>query len=241
MPANVSPARGEDQTGARRLALGGGLGLAAGVLAIALPLVFLYIATYDPGGFFALGPTFFRYLSILLLAGAILFLLSLLLYRRSFAVLRAVDPRFRVASALCLVGSLGFLLLVVLAAYVLGSTDSLASCLQGAPSHALSCLRSNQPVGAYSGLVGFWLGWLGGLGIVLGLFFASRRFVLGTLSGGAVLYLLLLLVLVGPFLGALVTLPGAQFLLLVAPFFAVAAPALVLAGARRPIVAVRAG
>jgi hypothetical protein len=239
MGAGPAPARTEDHTGARRLALGGGLGFAAGLLTLVLPLVFLYLATYDPGGFLTLGPDLFQDLSILVLAGAILFLLSLLLFRRAFSVLRTVDPRFGVASTLCLVGSVGFLLIVVLAAYVLGSTDSLSSCLNGSPSHALTCLRSDQPVGAYSGLLGFWLGWVGGVGIVLGLFSAARRFERGALSGGAALYLLLLLVLVGPFLEVLVTVPGAQYLLLVAPVFAVLAPGLVLAGARRPVAAVR--
>jgi hypothetical protein len=239
MNANLTPARTEDHTGARRLALGAGLGFAAALLTIVLPLAFLYVATYNPGGFLSLGSTLFSALSILVLAGAILFLLSLFVYRRGFVVLRTLDPRFRVASTLCLIGSIGFLLVVVLAAVVLVSTSSLSHCLHGSPSHALSCLRSNQPVGAYSGLLGFWLTWLGGLGIVLGLFSAGRRFTHGILSGAAVLYLLLLLVLVGPFLALLIPVPGSQYLLLVAPILAVLAPALVFSGARRPFAAVR--
>jgi len=241
MGAPTAPARTEDQTGARRLALGAGLGLVAAILTIALPLVFLYLATYDPGGFFTFTSTLFSVLSILVLAGAILFLLSLFVYRRGYATLRKVDGRFWTASVLCLIGSIGFLLIVVLAAVVLGSPGSLSSCLHGAPSHALSCLRSSQPIGAYSGLVGFALTWLGGIGIVLGLFLAGSRFARGALSGGAVLYLLLLLVLVGPFLALLVPIPGTQYVLLVAPLLAILAPALVLGGALRPLSAVRAG
>lgn len=239
MSTDRAPARTEDHIGARRLALGAGLGLAAAILTIVLPLVFLYVATYNPGGFFSLGTTLFSTLSVLVLAGAILFLLSLFVYRRGFALLRTLDPRFRVASVLCLIGSIGFLLIVVLAAFVLGSTSSLSSCLHGSPSHALSCLRSNEPVGAYSGLLGFWLTWLGGVGIVLGLFSAGHRFTQGLLSGGAVLYLLLLLVLVGPFLALLISVPGSQYILLVAPLLAILAPALALSGASRPFAAVR--
>lgn len=239
MTAAQMPARTEDQTGARRIALGAGLGVAAALLTIALPLVFLYLTAYDPGGFFTFGATMFDTLSVLVLAGAILFLLSLFVYRRGFAILRTVESRFWIASVLCLVGSIGFLLIVVLAAVVLGSTSSLQSCLHGSPSHALSCLRSNQPIGAYSGLLGFALTWLGGLGIVLGLFFAGHRFERGSLTGGAILYLLLLLVLLGPFVALIYTVPGTQYVLLVAPILALVAPALVLGGARHPFSAVR--
>lgn len=239
MNADRMPARDEDQRGARRLALGAGLGLAAAVLSIALPLIFLYLATYNPGGFFTFSSMLIEDLSILLLAGAILFLFSLFVYRRAFATLRQVESRFWIASVLCLIGSIGFLLIVILAAVILGSTSSLQSCLHGSPSHALSCLRSNQPIGAYSGLLGFALTWLGGLGIVLGLFFASHRFVRGALAGGAVLYLLLLLVLVGPFIALIYSVPGTQYLLLVAPVLAILAPALVLAGIRQPFASVR--
>jgi len=234
------PAREEDQSGAHRLAIGAGLGLAAALLTIALPLLFLYLTTYFPGGFFTFGTNFFETLSILVLAGAILFLVSLFVYRRAFAVLRKVEARFWIASVLCLIGSIGFLLIVILAAVVLGSSSSLESCLHGSPSHALTCLRSNQPIGAYSGLLGFALTWLGGLGIVLGLFFAGHRFDRGSLTGGAVLYLLLLLVLIGPFIALIYAIPGTQYILLVAPILALLAPALVLGGARRPFAAVQA-
>jgi hypothetical protein len=240
MNADRMPARDEDQRGARRLALGAGLGIAAAILTIVLPLLFLYVATYNPGGFFTISSMLIEDLSILVLAGAILFLLSLFVYRRAFATLRKVETRFWIASALCLVGSIGFLLIVILAAVVLGSTSSLQNCVHGSPSHALSCLRSNQPIGAYSGLLGFALTWLGGLGIVLGLFFAGHRFSRGTLAGGAVLYLLLLVVLVAPFIALIYAVPGTQYVLLVAPILAVLAPALVFAGARRPFASVRA-
>jgi hypothetical protein len=234
MADDTHPASTEDQSGARRLALGAGLGLAAAILTIVLPLSILYIAAYSPGGFFAIGSDLFSDLAILVLAGAILFLISLFVFRRGFATLRKVDPRFWAASVLCLIGSIGFLLIVVLAAVVLDSTSSLSSCLHGAPSHALSCLRSNQPLGAYSGLLGFVLTWLGGLGIVLGLSLAGHRFVRGSLSGGAVLYLLLLLVLVVPFVALITPVPGVQYVILIAPVLAVLAPALVLSGAGRP-------
>jgi len=163
----------------------------------------------------------------------VLFLVSLFVYRRGFAVLRKVDGRFAVASVLCIIGSIGFLLLLVSAALLVGASNSLIQCIHGAPSHALSCLRSGQPLGAYTGLVGFWLGWLGGLGIVVGLSLAGRRYRNGTVSGGAALYAILLLVLIGPFVALVTPLPGLQYLLLAAPIFIVLAPGLVLGGTRR--------
>ena len=138
------------------------------------------------------------------------------------------------ASVLCLIGSLGFLLLLVTAALLLGSTSSLVACLHGAPSHALSCASevSNRSASDTS-LIGFWLAWIGGVGILLGLSLAGRRFASGMLSGGAVLYGLLLIVLVGPFVVLFVTLPGASYLTLVAPALAILATALAFGGASR--------
>jgi hypothetical protein len=234
----VAP-RTEDTKGSGRLAIGASLGIVAALLTLVVPSVFLWLALYAPGGFFSFGTTLVQTLSILVLVGAILFLLSLFAYRLAFAVLRKVDPRFTVASILCLIGSLGFLLLVVAAAVLLGSTSSLVQCIHGAPSHALTCLKSSQPIGAYTALVGFWLGWLGGIGIVIGLSSAGHRFARGTLYGGAALYALLLLVLIGPFLSLVYPVPGGEYLLLVAPVLALLAPALVLAGSRAAPATVR--
>lgn len=168
------------------------------------------------------------------MAGAILFLLSLLLYRIAFASLRRADRWFTLASALCLLGTFGFVLLLLAAVVLLGSSDSLLTCLQGRPTRALSCLRSGSPLGGYTALIGFWMGWLGGLGIVLGLGFGGRFFHRPGLGGGAALYAILLLVLVGPFIALVVSFPGAPYLLLAVPLLIVLAPGLVYAGARAP-------
>jgi hypothetical protein len=235
--ATVPPAASPtefDVRGMRRLAVGAGLGIAGGLLAVALPLGLLLLNAYGPAQFFAFTSSFVQLLSILLLAGAILLLLSLFAYRRAFAALRHTDRRFVTASVLCLIGTLGFLLIVIAAAVLLGSTSSLLSCLHGEPSHALSCVRSGTPLGAYTGLAGFWLAWLGGLGVVLGLSLSGRRFHRGALGGGAVLYAVLLLVLVGPFADLLFPIPGAKYLIVVAPLLVLLAPAAVWSGSRRP-------
>ncbi|MCI4364218.1 MAG: hypothetical protein L3K13_08005 [Thermoplasmata archaeon] len=224
----------QDIRGVNRLAIGAGLGVAGGVLAVVLPIAFLLVSTYYPGGFFTFSSTFVEVTSVLLLAGALLFLFSLFAYRRAFVALRKVDHRFVGASVLCLVGSLGFLLLVLSSVALLGSSSSLLACLHGQPSHALSCVRSSSPLGAYTGLAGFWLGWLGGLGIVSGLFLGARRFRRRSLAGGGILYTLLLLVLIAPFVDLVYSFEGAQYALLAAPFLVLLAPALVYGGSRAP-------
>jgi len=233
--ATASPGPSElEQKGLFRVATGAGVGLAGAILAIVIPVLFLLIAAYAPGGFLSLhDSTFIVATALLVLAGAILFLVSLFLYRRGFAQLRKVDPRFTAASVLCLIGSLGFLLILIAAVVVVGSASSLLSCINGQPSHALSCLRSGEPLGAYTALVGFWLGWLGGVGIVLGLSVGGSRFNARTISAGAALYAVLLLVLIGPFVSLLVTFPGSEYILVLVPILSVLAPLLVFRGTAR--------
>ena len=232
--ANAPPAPGDlEKKGLYRVATGAGIGLAAALLAIVIPIAFLLIAAYAPGGFLSFHQAaFIDATALLILAGAILFLLSLFLYRRGFAQLRKVDARFTAASILCIVGTLGFLLILVAAIVIVGSANSLLSCINGHPSHALSCLRSGEPLGAYTGLVGFWLGWLGGVGIVLGLSAGSSRFRARAIGVGAALYAVMLLALVGPFLALVVALPGVEYLLFLVPILSIAAPFFVFHGSR---------
>ena len=103
----------------------------------------------------------------------------------------------------------------------------------------MSCLKSGEPLGAYTAVAGFWLGWLGGVGIVVGLSSAGHRFARGSLYGAALVYTLLLLVLVGPFLALVYTVPDQQYLLLLIPLLALLGPILTLAGSRVPPATVR--
>jgi hypothetical protein len=222
-----------DEKGAVRIGIGAGLGFAGALCAIVVPLAFLFLVSEVHSGFFVFDSSLVEVTSILVLVGAILLLLSLFFYRRSFSALRKIDRRFVAASVLCIIGALGFLLLLVAAAVVVGNANSLLACAHGQPSHALTCLKSGQPLGAITGTVGFLLGWLGGLGIVLGLFLAGNRFQVGALGGSAVVYLVLLLILLIPFLALIVTLPNLAALVLLAPILAILAPALALVGANR--------
>lgn len=229
------PTQESEVKGMGRLGTGAGVGLAGGIVGVVLPIVFLWLTTHNPGGFFSYDSMLVQTTGLLVIVGALLLLVSLFLYRRAFSIFRKVDDRFAIASVLCIIGSLGFLLLLVSAALLAGSSSSLIQCLHESPSSALSCVRSGQPFGADTGLIGFWLGWLGGVGIVAGLSMAGRRYRNGSVSAGAALYALLLLVLIGPFLALLTPLPGIDYLLLVVPAFIVLAPGLVLGGVRRSL------
>lgn len=232
--ANVPTAPSEsERKGLDRIATGAGVGLAGALLAVVVPVTFLLVAAYAPASFLSLHQTgFIEASALLIVAGAVLLLVSLFLYRRAFAQLRKVDPRFIAASVLCLIGTIGFLLILVSALVIVGSANSLLSCIHGQPTHALTCLRSGEPLGAYTGLVGFWLGWLGGVGLVLGLSAGSSRFRSRSIGVGAALYGVLLLAIVGPFVALVVTFPGVEYLLLVAPVLSLAAPLFVLRGSR---------
>ncbi|HTW39328.1 MAG TPA: hypothetical protein VMF04_00470 [Thermoplasmata archaeon] len=234
MATNAPPTPQElEEKGVLRLGLGAGLGFAGAICAIVLPLSFLFLTSSIDAGFFVWNATFVEVTSILLIAGAVLLLLSLFVYRRSFAALRKVNRKFVAASVLCIIGSLGFLLLIVTAAVVANNTGSLLTCVHGQPSHALSCLESGQPFGAYTAVIGFFLGWLGGVGIVLGLLLAGGRFGEGALTAGGAAYALLLIVLILPFLSQFVNVPGKVYLELLSPVFAVIGPALALVGSVR--------
>jgi len=233
MATTSIPQSEQDRTGLFRIATGAGIGIAAALLAIVIPVGFLLVASYDPGGFLSLHQTaLLDAIGLLILAGALLFLFSLLIYRNAFAHLRKVDRRFVVASVLCLIGTLGFILLLVAAIVIVGSSSSLLSCINNQPTHALTCLRSGQPLGAYTGLIGFWLGWLGGVGIVLGLSAGSSRFKTREVGLGAGLYAILLLALIGPFIALVVSYPGAEFVLLLVPLLSLLAPYFVFRGAQ---------
>ncbi len=222
-----------EQKGLHRFRMGAWAGFVGAVAAIALPAAFLWLAAYNPGGLLPFDSTFLQYTNWLLIAGALLFLLSLMMYRWGFSALRKEDPRFDVAIALCWVGSIGFILVIVGASYFLGSLDSITACIRGQPTQALSCLNSQSPLGAATAVIGFWLGWAGSVGVVIGLFIGGGRIPSALLIVGGVLYLLLLVILVLPFAGLLTHVPGLQYIVILAPLFGILAPLFVLGGAHR--------
>jgi len=237
-PASLPP---YEERGLHRFRIGAGFGLAAGFVTIVVPFVFLGLAAYNPGGIFTFNPTLLQYANWFVIAGALLFILSLMMYRWGFSALRTLDPRFNAAVILCWIGSVGFLLVLVIASYFLGSMNSVIACVHGQPTLALSCLNSLSPLGAATAVIGFWLAWIGSLGLVAGLLLGGARLPSGLFIAGGILYALFLVVLIVPFASMLTQVPAVQYVLVLAPFFVILAPAFVLGGARRADSAVPPG
>ena len=231
MPAVRGPAE-ENRKAAGRLGLGAWLGLLAACLAVVIPSVAVFLSAFHVGGPFAFGTNLLEAVGAFVLAGAVLYILSLFLYRRAFATLRQIDPDFALASVLCFLGSAGFALLLIAAAVLTGTASDLKDCLSGHPSHILACLQSNQPLGGYTAIVGFVLGWIGGIGVVLGLRLAGSHYQRRGVTLGAILYLFFLLLVLVPLVEFAVGFPGASVLLLLVPMASVLAPLFVLYGIR---------
>jgi hypothetical protein len=230
MASNPTEPGADEPRGLRRIAQGSLFGLAAGIAGLVLPIILILLATYSPGTPFLQGAQLIQVTAIMALAGAILFAVALLVYRLGFAALRRFDPRFWTASVLAMLGTVGVLLIVVAIALAFVSSDAMASCIQGAPTHALACLKTAAPLASYSGLLGFWLLWLGGLGIVVGIGLAAHRYSESWFYGGAVVYALLLLGLIAPALAFLFPIGALTYPLLAAPLLALIAPAAIFEG-----------
>jgi hypothetical protein len=235
MASNRSAPLTDEGKGLRRFELGAALGLAGGAVGLILPLTVNLLALHEAFDIFSFNATLVAFTWVFVLVGAVLLAISLILYRFGFSALRKFDRWFLAASILCNIGSIGLVLIVVSAAVALSSSPALATCIQGDPTHALSCLQAIQPFAAWSVIAGFWLAWLGGLGIVTGLVLGGRRYRQGRLIAGGALYALLLLVLIDPFVALLFPIGGWQYPLLTVPVLALAAPVFVYVGSRRSL------
>jgi hypothetical protein len=223
----------DERKGLRRFEAGAAVGLLGGMVGLVLPVSVYAFTFYHLLGIPIAGTTLLAYTSAFVIAGALLFALSLIIYRFGFTALRKEDPWFYTASALCIIGSVGLVLIVIAAALAFETSPTLAQCIRGTPSLTLTCLEAVQPLTAYSVVVGFWLAWVGGLGIVVGLGMGGRRYRAVRLAAGSAAYAILLLVLIDPFVALLFPLGGWQYPLLTLPILALVAPLLVYLGCRQ--------
>ena len=232
-----APASTEEAKAGASLRHGSGAAIAAALLALGVPSLLLALTARGYRPLSLSNANLLELEGLLVVVGAILLLVALFLYRRGFSHLKHADRRLVPAATLCLVGSLGALVVVVAGAYLAGGASSLTGCIQGHASHALSCLRSQDPAVGYVALAGFWLVWLGAVGLAVGLVLSGRHFHSSSITAGGLLYGLLVLDLLAPF-SALVVVSSltrllATYALLGAPILAVIAAGLVYAGARR--------
>ena len=221
--ANTRSRRGNHWIG-----LGGVLGLLSSLAAIAVPFLLIEIARYAPGGIAQADSRLLGWGDFSLIVGAVLLFLSFYAYRKSFSILRGVDARWYSAWALCWVGSIGAIPLIVAAGLAAGNLGGLLGCLQGPYNQVYSCVQGQSPLGAYATLLGVWLAWLGGIGFVVGLALAGARFRSRLYLAAAVCYTVTLVLLVGPLVGIFRVVPYVQALLLPAAVFAVVGPLLAL-------------
>ena len=230
MSAPASTEEGKSESDLRRGSL---LALGAALVAFVAPALLVLLARRSLFGLASGARTVVASEGALVAVGAILLLVAFLLYRRAFGHLRHVDARLGVATVLCLLGSIGAIVVVVAGALIGGGTSAVTGCLGGHATHALTCLRSADPTAGYLALAGFWLAWIGAVGLCVGVILSGRHFRRrGVVAGGAVYAVLVLDVLV-PFAGTLVSVPGTTEALAVAPFAAVLGPLLVYLGTPR--------
>jgi len=223
-----------DPRGLRWISTGAGLGLAAAGTGLAIPVALLLLATYSPTGLLRFGPTIIQAAGLLTVVGSLLFAVSLIAFRYGFAAFRTFERWFWSASILCLVGTVGWILLILPAGVALVASDSLFNCVQAAPTQVLTCLQSVTPFAGDVAILAFWLVWLGQLGIVVGLAFTGRRFREGALHVGTALYALLLLVFIAPFLGLVFASSALPSAAVGAVVLGLLAPSLVAYGCGRP-------
>lgn len=221
-----------DRRGLARLRWGAGFGVAGAFAGLVLPVLFAEIPSDPFPDWFARAVPSIGLLELLALAASALFLVSIMLYRWSFGSLRRLERQFLVPYLLASIGSVGLLLVVVAASLALGEQGALESCVRGAPTRALGCLDSLTPLGAYTATLGFWLGWIGAVGVVLGLLMAGARYASGSLVLGAILYVAVLGVLLLPIAYPGAVAPEIRYLAAAAPVLGLLAPAAVYAGAR---------
>jgi len=218
------------EKGLSRLLLGGILGIVASVLAVDLAVTVIDFVLYGQGTLLPIDPRSVRVVGALLLIGDVLYLISIFLYRRSFAQLRAYESRLKWASALGLVGSIGFGLLVVVSGIVLGDPQPLVGCLHGPLSELRACFQASLPVGEYSALVGFVCSWIGAWGVGLGFLLSARPLRQPWIFLGGILYLLFALLLAVPFVAAYTPVSGFEYLDWALPTLALLGPLCVLLG-----------
>jgi hypothetical protein len=228
----ASSSSSDEANGLGAITAGSVIGLAAGITGLVLPVGLVLWATYLPSPALPHGAQLILLAAALAIVGAVLFAISLLVYRLGFSRFRKSDGRFWAASLLCMCGTVGVLLVVAAIALAMLSSNTIADCIHGAPTHAFACVRSAAPLASYSGLLGFWLVWLGGLGVVVGISLTGGRYRSGWLYVGAAVYALLLLDLIAPFLGLLLPIASLTEPLLAGPLLVLIAPAAVIVGAR---------
>ena len=131
--------------------------------------------------------------------GALISLISIVLYLVSFNAFRKVGPGFGGPVALLVIGLLGLLLLVVGFALILNDFFQAVSC--SASGASSSCLDYSQLEGAVLAVFGgLFLSFLGWIGLVIGLYRVGKRYNSTVTKIGGILTIIPIVGLIAPVL-----------------------------------------
>ncbi len=201
---SVAPVDAEER-GVRRAQLAALLSVLGIALALLGPFIlFIALGLTIPVigisfGAAALTITLIEGLLGLVVAGVFLEMISFGLYTSSFGLVRHVDSRFRAPRALSVVGVVGFLLVGLAAAALLGEIFQAVEC--AASGAGTSCIDPTiAQLAAFMFIGGLLLGFVGWIGLLLGLYRFGSRYESTLLKVSAILMIFPLVNLIAPIL-----------------------------------------
>jgi hypothetical protein len=207
----VAPAAatGDELSGVGRIKWGALLGILGLVLAIGGVLIVLLdvglaVTNTTDAGYVSLLKTILLAV-ILVVVGVLLALFSFILYTAGFAALRKADRRFSTPMVLCVIGLIGLALIVGFVAFYAGGINSAIGC----PSSNSTCQNNATSLGhgvVVLAYVGGLLGFIGLIGLILGLWRFGSRYSSSIAKVGAILYIIPFLSIIAPilvFIGAI--------------------------------------
>jgi len=207
--AGQAAVSGEELSGVSRVKWGALLGILGLVLAVGGVLVVLLdvglgITNTSDAGYVSLLKTILLAV-ILVVIGVLLALLSFVLYTAGFAALRRSDRRFSTPMVLCVIGLIGLALIGGFVVSYAGGIDSALGC----PSSNSTCQNNATSIGhgvVVLAYVGGLLGFIGLIGLILGLYRFGSRYQSSIAKVGAILYIIPFLSVIAPilvFIGAI--------------------------------------
>ncbi len=193
----------DEVTGAARIKWGAlvnllGLALAIGGVLLILFDVGLGVANISASGYVSLLQTILLGV-LLVVAGVVLGLLAFVVYVAGFGSLRRADPRFRTPMVLGVIGLLGLVLILGFTGIYAASISAAIAC----PSSNSTCQNNATSLGhgeVAIGYLGGFLGFIGLIGTIVGLYRFGGRYSSTVTKVGAILYIIPFVCLLAPLL-----------------------------------------
>ena len=201
--AGPTAASGDEVSGVGRVKWGAllgilGLALAIGGIMIVIFDVGLGITNTNDAGYVSLLHTILLAVTLVVI-GVLLGLFSFILYTAGFAALRRADRRFRTPMVLCVIGLVGLALIAGFVVSYAGAINSAIAC----PSSNSTCQNNATSIAhgvVALGYVGGLLGFIGLIGLIVGLYRFGSRYSNSIAKVGAILYIIPFLSVIAPIL-----------------------------------------